>query len=152
MVAGRHQDAGLVGDARLDVHLPAALRGPDVRDGGRAGIVGGTRRKRQEQALKDGKIDEVRETAAYLDSMGWVLFKKKQYKEALPYLKKAADDEDEGTHLEIWDHLGDVYMAMGEKKEAIAAWQKGLTMDDISKRDLERRKAVTKKLKAANIA
>jgi len=106
-------------------------------------------KKKQEQALKDGKIDEVKETAAYLDSMGWVLFKQKKYKEALPYLKKAADDEDEGTHLEIWDHLGDVYMAMDSKKEAIAAWQKGLTMDDLSKRDIERRKAVTKKLRAA---
>jgi tetratricopeptide (TPR) repeat protein len=106
-------------------------------------------KKKQELAKKDGKIDEVKETAAYLDSMGWVLFKQKKYKEALPYLKKASDDEDEGTHLEIWDHLGDVYMAMDNKKGAIAAWQKGLTMEDVSKRDVERRKAVTKKLRAA---
>jgi len=106
-------------------------------------------KKKQEQAKKDGKTDEVKETAAYLDSMGWVLFKQKKYKEALPYLKKASDDEEEGAHLEIWDHLGDVYMAMGDKKEAIAAWQKGLTMEDVSKRDIERRKAVTKKLRAA---
>jgi len=106
-------------------------------------------KKRQEQALKDKKIDEVRETAAYLDSMGWVLFKQKKYNDALPYLKKASEDEDEGAHLEIWDHLGDVYMALDMKKEAIASWQKGLTMEDVSKRDLERRKAVTKKLKAA---
>lgn len=106
-------------------------------------------KKRQEQALKDKKIDEVKETAAYLDSMGWVLFKQKKYKEALPFLKKASEDEEEGAHLEIWDHLGDVYLAMDKKSEAIAAWQKGLTMEDVSKRDLERRKAVTKKLKAA---
>jgi tetratricopeptide (TPR) repeat protein len=106
-------------------------------------------KKRQEQAKEDGKIDEVKETAAYLDSMGWVLFKQKKYQEALPYLKKAAADEEEGAHLEIWDHLGDLYMAMDNKKEAIAAWQKGLTMEDVSKRDIERRKAVTKKLRAA---
>jgi tetratricopeptide (TPR) repeat protein len=106
-------------------------------------------KKRQEQAKKDGKIDEVKETAAYLDSMGWVLFKQKKYKEALPYLKKASEDEEEGSHLEIWDHLGDVYMALDMKKEALAAWQKGLTMEDVSKRDIERRKAVTKKVRAA---
>jgi len=106
-------------------------------------------KKRQELAKKDGKIDEVKETAAYLDSMGWVLFKQKKPKEALPYLKKASEDEEEGIHLEIWDHLGDVYSAMDMKKEAIAAWQKGLTMEDVSKRDVERRKAVTKKLRAA---
>jgi tetratricopeptide (TPR) repeat protein len=108
-------------------------------------------KKRQEKALKDGKIDEVKETAAYLDSMGWVLFKQRKYKEALPYLKKAAADEEEGLHLEIWDHLGDVYMALGQKKEATDAWQKGLSMEDVSKRDAERRKVVTKKLRAAGV-
>jgi tetratricopeptide (TPR) repeat protein len=108
-------------------------------------------KKRQEKALKDGKIDEVKESAAYLDSMGWVLFKQKKYKEALPYLKKASDDEEEGAHLEIWDHLGDVYMAMGNKEKAVESWQKGLTMDDVSKRDIERRKDVTKKLKALGV-
>jgi tetratricopeptide (TPR) repeat protein len=108
-------------------------------------------KKRQEEAVKDGKIDEVKETAAYLDSMGWVLFKLKKYKEALPYLKKAANDEDEGTHLEIWDHLGDIYKALDNKKEAIAAWEKGLTMEDVSKRDAERRKAVIKKLRAEGV-
>jgi predicted negative regulator of RcsB-dependent stress response len=81
--------------------------------------------------------------------MGWVLYKQKKHKEALPYLKRASEDEEEGAHLEIWDHLGDVYAALDMKKEAIAAWQKGLTMDDVSKRDIERRKAVTKKIRAA---
>ena len=49
----------------------------------------------------------------------------------------------------VLDHLGDVYAALDMKKEAIAAWQKGLTMEDVSKRDIERRKSVTKKLRAA---
>ncbi|HEY2910637.1 MAG TPA: tetratricopeptide repeat protein, partial [Gemmataceae bacterium] len=108
-------------------------------------------KKRQEKALKEKKIDEVKETAAYLDSMGWVLYKLKKPKEALPYLKKAAADEEEGTHLEIWDHLGDVYKALDDKKEAIASWQKALTMEDVSKRDTERRKAVEKKLRAEGV-
>jgi tetratricopeptide (TPR) repeat protein len=106
-------------------------------------------RKRQEKLKAEGKIDEVTETPAYVDSMGWVLFKQKKYKEALPWLKKAAEDPDEGNHLEIWDHLADCYLALGEKKEAIAAWQKGLGFDDISRRDVERRKKVIEKLKAA---
>jgi tetratricopeptide (TPR) repeat protein len=106
--------------------------------------------KKAKQKLKDeGKIDEVEENAAYLDSMGWVLFKKKEYKEALEYLKKAAADEDEGNHLEIWDHLGDCHMALGQKQEAIAAWEKALKMEDISKRDGERRRKVSEKLKGA---
>lgn len=106
-------------------------------------------KKEKEKAKKEGKIDEVRENAAYLDSLGWVLFKQKKYKEAIDYLKKACADDDDGNHLEIWDHLADCYMALDQKKDAIAAWEKGLKMDDISKRDAERRRKVTEKLKKA---
>lgn len=107
--------------------------------------------KAQEKAKKDGKIDEVKPNAAYLDSLGWVLFKKKKYKEALVELKKAAADEDEGNHLEIWDHLADCYMALGQKQEAIDTWQKGLEFDDISKRDISRREAIIAKLKKEGV-
>lgn len=105
--------------------------------------------KAQEKLKKDGKLDEVKPNAAYLDSLGWVLFKQKKYKEALEPLKKAAADDEDGSHLEIWDHLGDCHMAMGNKKDAIAAWEKGLKFEDISKRDGERRRKVSEKLKKA---
>lgn len=108
-------------------------------------------KERQERLVKEGTLDKVQENAAYLDSMGWVLFKQKKYKEALPYLQKAAADEVDGNHLEIWDHLADVYMALDRKKEAIDAWQKGLTMEDISRRDIERRKKVIAKLKEQGV-
>jgi Flp pilus assembly protein TadD len=108
-------------------------------------------KQRQEKALKAGDIDEVKETPAYLDSMGWVLFKKKDYKAALPLLKKAAADEDEGSHLVIWDHVADCELALGNKAAAIEAWQKGLTFDDVSKRDEERRRKVVAKLKGQGV-
>jgi tetratricopeptide (TPR) repeat protein len=105
--------------------------------------------KSQEKLKSDGKIDEVKPNAAYLDSLGWVLFKQKKYKEALDPLKKAAADDEDGSHLEIWDHLGDCYQALGQKKDAVAAWEKGLKFEDISKRDAERRRKVSEKLKKA---
>lgn len=108
-------------------------------------------KKEKEKAKKEGKIDEVEPNAAYLDSLGWVYFKQKKYKEALEPLKEAVKDEDDGAHLEIWDHLADVYMALGQKKEAIEAWKKGLTFDDLSKRDIERRKKVVEKLKKEGV-
>ncbi|HEV3435735.1 MAG TPA: CDC27 family protein, partial [Gemmata sp.] len=89
--------------------------------------------------------------AAYLDSLGWVFYKQKKYKEALEPLKKASADEEEGNHLEIWDHLGDCYLALGQKKDAIAAWEKALKMEDISNRDGERRRKVSEKLKKARL-
>jgi tetratricopeptide (TPR) repeat protein len=107
--------------------------------------------KEKEKAKKDGKIDEVEPNAAYLDSLGWVLFKQKKYKEALEPLQQAVKDDDDGAHLEIWDHLADVYMALGQKKDAIDAWKKGLTFEDVSKRDVERRKKVVEKLKKEGV-
>jgi len=107
--------------------------------------------KEKKKLKEEGKIEEVKENAAYLDSLGWVLFKQKKYKEALEPLKKASLDEDEGGHLEIWDHLADCHMALGDKKAAIAAWEKALKMEDISKRDGERRRKVSEKLKKARM-
>jgi tetratricopeptide (TPR) repeat protein len=106
-------------------------------------------KKAKEKAKEEGKLDEVRESAAYLDSLGWVLFKQKKYKEALDPLKKAAADDEQGSHLEIWDHLADCHYALGEKKEAVAAWQKALKMEDLTKRDGERRRKVSEKLRKA---
>ncbi|MGL6097113.1 MAG: tetratricopeptide repeat protein [Fimbriiglobus sp.] len=110
--------------------------------------------KMRQKLLDDGKIDAAdakKENAAYLDSLGWVLFKKKDYKGAVKYLEQAvADKEDEeGQHLEIWDHLADAYLATGDAKKAVATWQKGLKFEDVSKRDVERRKKVSEKLKKA---
>jgi tetratricopeptide (TPR) repeat protein len=105
--------------------------------------------KGQERLKKEGKLDEVRPNAAYLDSLGWVLYKQKKYKEALDPLKAAAADDEDGSHLEIWDHLGDCYLALDQRKDAIAAWEKGLKFEDLSKRDSERRRKVSEKLKKA---
>ena len=107
--------------------------------------------KEKQKLKEDGKLEDITENAAYLDSLGWVYFKQKKYKEALEPLKKAALDEDEGNHLEIWDHVADCYMALGQKKDAIAAWEKGLKMEDVSSRDIDRRKKVSEKLKKARL-
>jgi len=101
----------------------------------------------RKQRKKEG-VEKDKDNAAYLDSLGWVLFKKKQYAEAKKYLLDAVKDED-GQHIEILDHLADVHMALGEKKEAIAVWKKALDTEPASKRDLKRLEEVQKKLKAA---
>ncbi len=105
--------------------------------------------KQRQKLLKDGKIDEVeakKENAAYLDSLGWVLFKLGKNKEAKKYLLEAVKDDEDGKHIEIWDHLADVQAALGEKKEALSVWQKSLKFEDITKRDAERRKKITEKM------
>ncbi len=104
--------------------------------------------KDRERQKKDGvKPDQVKDTAAYLDSLGWVLFKQKKYKEAKEYLLRAIKDP-EGQHIEIFDHLAEVHKALGEKSEAVAAWKKGIAAAGTSKREQQRKAEVEKKLKA----
>jgi tetratricopeptide (TPR) repeat protein len=104
-------------------------------------------RKQRRKENPDIKPEEDKDSAAYLDSLGWVLFKKKKPKEALPFLLEAVKDE-EGRHVEIYDHLGEVHLALGQKAEAIAAWKKGVEAAGPSKTEQQRRQEVEKKLKA----
>jgi tetratricopeptide (TPR) repeat protein len=101
-------------------------------------------RKLRKKAGITGAEDH--DNAAYLDSLGWVLFKRKKYKEALAPLLEAVKYED-GQHVEIYDHLGDVYLALGEIEKALEAWKKGLECQNVSKRDDERKSKVEDKLK-----
>jgi tetratricopeptide (TPR) repeat protein len=87
------------------------------------------------------------DSTAYLDSLGWVLFRKKQYKEAKKELLEATKDKEDGQHVEILDHLADVHMALGEKAEAIAVWKKALAQEVTSPRDKQRKVSIEKKMK-----
>jgi tetratricopeptide (TPR) repeat protein len=64
------------------------------------------------------------ESAAYLDSLGWVLFRRGQLPEARAELEKAAGLHAGATDPVVWDHLGDVLFRLGEKAKAKAAWEK----------------------------
>ncbi|MGL6076888.1 MAG: tetratricopeptide repeat protein [Fimbriiglobus sp.] len=104
----------------------------------------------RKKLLKEEKITEEiakEENAAYLDSLGWVLYKRGKYEEALKYLKKSSEDPDQGNHIEIFDHVADCLVKLDRKKEAIEMWEKALKLEDVSKRDIERRKKVIAKLK-----
>ncbi len=87
------------------------------------------------------------DSTAYLDSLGWVLFKKKQYKEAKKELLEATKDKKDGQHVEILDHLAEVHMALGEKADAVAVWKKALEQEVTTPRDKHRKAAIEKKLK-----
>jgi tetratricopeptide (TPR) repeat protein len=101
-------------------------------------------RKKIEDLPKEEDVDN----SAYLDSLGWVLYKKKEYKEAKKYLVDATKLRG-GKNMEIYDHLADVHMALGEKADAIKVWKDALKIEDISKRDKERRKSIEAKLAEA---
>jgi len=61
---------------------------------------------------------------AYLDSLGWVLFRLGRYPEAVTQLQAAAAVEK--PDAVIFDHLGDALQKSGDPAGAKAAWQKAL--------------------------
>lgn len=58
------------------------------------------------------------------DSYGWVLFKLNRPADALPYLERAASMMPYDSTIN--DHLGDVYNALGRKREAEFMWKRAL--------------------------
>jgi tetratricopeptide (TPR) repeat protein len=101
----------------------------------------------RERRKKNAKFDKG-ENGAYLDSLGWVLFKQKKLKEAKEFLQKAVEDK-ASRHIEIFDHLGDVLMALGERDGAVTAWQQGAKVAGPSPREQRRLKEVERKIERA---
>ena len=66
------------------------------------------------------------DNAAYIDSLGWVYFRRGRIKEALKEIEKA-DSLIEDP--EVSDHLGEIYLKMGDVKKARASWEKSLKLD-----------------------
>ncbi|MFM7555936.1 MAG: tetratricopeptide repeat protein [Verrucomicrobiota bacterium] len=88
-----------------------------------------------EQALKAEP-----ENPAYLDSMGWVLFRLGRHPEALEWLVKARQRSTE-PDATVLDHLGDAAAACGRWDLAREAWQASLK--------IEASAAITRKLAEA---
>jgi len=80
--------------------------------------------------------------AAFLDSLGWVLFKLGNPQEALPLLLKAVEYAEEPDPT-LHDHLGDVYQALGELGKAREAWRKSLTIEPNENKDNIQKKLET---------
>jgi len=85
------------------------------------------------------------ENGAYLDSLGWILFKQKRFKEAKEVMLDALKDKN-AQHIEIYDHLADILIGLEDRKAAVEAWREGLKHVNDTKRDQERKAAVEKKL------
>jgi|GEM_PF-510486 tetratricopeptide (TPR) repeat protein len=110
------------------------------------------RQKAADEADPDEKDKDDEETAeldnaSYLDSLGWVLYRAKRYDEAQKALESAVALE-AGRNTEIYDHLGDVLAAKGDKAGAIKNYQLGLETVSASKRDQMKKAQIEEKLKA----
>ncbi|MEX0941183.1 MAG: tetratricopeptide repeat protein [Pseudomonadales bacterium] len=76
--------------------------------------------------------------AAFIDSLGWVMYRLENFDEAIMHLRRALELL---PNDEVAAHLGEVLWAVGEKAEAHKVWDKALELkpdSDILKRVIER--------------
>ena len=64
------------------------------------------------------------ENGFFLDTLGWVEFKRKNYNKAIFFLEKSISILPRNP--EILDHLGDCYLMLNRKKEAVFEWKKAI--------------------------
>lgn len=107
------------------------------------GYIYAERGSNLEEAMKliNHALAIVPDSAAYLDSLGWVHYKQGKYQEALKFLMKA----DEKMHDPvIFDHIGDVYLALKQLSEAKKYWMKSIELNPEQKDILEKIQRVEK--------
>ena len=90
------------------------------------------RSERLEEALKMAMkaLELEPENGAYLDTVGWIYYKMGRNMDALTYIEKAATARPES--VEVYDHLGDVYIALDMPDKAKEAWTHALKLDEKS--------------------
>jgi len=67
------------------------------------------------------------ENAAYLDTVGWIYFKKREYEQAREYIQRSIDTGD--ASAEVYEHMGDIYEALEDHENAIKYWNEALNQD-----------------------
>lgn len=69
--------------------------------------------------------------AAYIDSLGWVLFKQGRFPEALAELLKAESlmEKLTGDDAEVLDHIAQTYDKLGRKDKATEYWKRALDLN-----------------------
>ena len=83
------------------------------------------RGKKLDEAEKMSKrAIEIKPTeATYLDTYGWIEYKKGNYEKARIYIQKAIDLAGPNTDATLYDHLGNVYYKLNDKEKAVQFWK-----------------------------
>ena len=69
---------------------------------------------------------------AYLDSLGWVHFRKGKYEDALKELLRAAQNLTRDDPV-VLEHIGDAYSKLNRIPQALDYWQKAITLNPENK-------------------
>jgi Tfp pilus assembly protein PilF len=146
------------GDAAAEAQTRALLLRPDDvslnNDVAYAWIDRGVRMQEAERMIRYAVSTQPTQTA-YLDTYGWLLYKKGQFAEAKKWMLRAVGAVSEADPV-ILDHLGDCFWRLGERSNAIEYWKAALAAlsqrpeEELQTEDRRRVKDVTpEKIRAA---
>lgn len=90
------------------------------------------RQQRGRGPVVDGEAD--RDNAAYVDSLGWVLFRRGKLGEACQELERATTLPGGEDDPVVWDHLGDVYWRLDRRDQAARVWKKAIELYEVGTR------------------
>ena len=82
---------------------------------------------------------------AYLDSLGWLKFRKGKYEEALTDLLRAAQQLTRDDPV-VFEHIGDTYARLNNVPQALEYWQKAIALDADNKALVEKVESTKLKL------
>lgn len=89
------------------------------------------------------------QNATFLDTYAWVFYKRKEYTMAQLYIEMAIKNERRPSS-DIYDHYGDILLAVGNKQEALKQWEKALELDAGNKELLEKVEKLALELQPAD--
>jgi tetratricopeptide (TPR) repeat protein len=69
------------------------------------------------------------DNAAYVDSLGWVLFRLGKLQDGLAQEQKAIGLSGDDPDPTLYDHLGDIYAALKQPDKAREAWKKSFSLE-----------------------
>lgn len=82
---------------------------------------------KEAQTLIERAVQQRPDDGYIVDSLGWVLYRTGQHKEAVPHLERAVQLRPGDAVIN--DHLGDAYWQVGRHREAAYQWRRSLEMD-----------------------
>ena len=89
------------------------------------------------------------QNATFLDTYAWVFYKRKEYTMAQLYIEMVIKNEHRPSS-DIYDHYGDILLAVGNKQEALKQWKKALELDAGNKELLEKAEKLALELQPAD--
>lgn len=64
--------------------------------------------------------------SAFIDTYAWIMYKMKNYNEALDWMEQAMQLPDSRERPELLSHYGDILFKMGRVDDAVTQWQKAI--------------------------